>query len=44
MTDAGAIFAGYTLVFVGVGIYVVRLLARGRNLARRVPDEDKPWT
>ena len=44
MTDAGAIFVGYTLIFGGAGLYVVRVLTRGRSLARRVPDEDKPWT
>ena len=43
MTDAGPIFLGYALVFGGVGVYVVRLIGRGRRLAKRVPDEDKPW-
>ena len=43
MNDLGSILLGYGLVIGGVAVYAARLLSRGRTLAKRVPDEDKPW-
>jgi hypothetical protein len=40
----GSILLGYSLVFGITGLYALVLLRRGRNLARRLPDDDKPWT
>jgi hypothetical protein len=36
--------AGYALTLGVMGVYTARLLAKGRRLSRRVPDQDKPWT
>lgn len=44
MDNAGSILFGWVLVLGGMGAYAVRVLARGRALARRLPDEDRPWT
>jgi hypothetical protein len=38
-----AVLIGYGLVFGVMALYAARVLARGRSLARRLPDEDKPW-
>ena len=40
----GAILSGSGLVFGITGLYALFLVRRGRSLARRLPDEDKPWT
>ena len=40
----GSILLGYSLVFGLTGLYAVVMVRRGRRLARRLPDEDKPWT
>ena len=40
----GSILLGYTLVFGITGLYALLLVRRGRNLSRRLPDDDKPWT
>ena len=40
----GSILLGYTLVVGITGLYALFLVRRGRNLARRLPDDDKPWT
>jgi hypothetical protein len=42
--DLGSILTGYALVLGLTALYAVRLVRRGRNLARQLPDEDKPWT
>ncbi len=34
---------GYGLVFGGMALFTLRVLRRGRVLARQVRDEDKPW-
>jgi hypothetical protein len=38
------VITGYVLVFVAMGAFAVRTITKGRELAREVPDEDKPWT
>ena len=43
MTDAGYVFAGYAIVFSALGVYVARLLLRGRTLSKQVPPEDRRW-
>jgi len=43
MDDAGFIVTSYVLTLGGVALYALALLRRGRRLARRLPDEDKPW-
>ena len=40
----GSILIGYGLVFGLTGLYALYTVRRGRNLARQLPDEDKPWT
>jgi hypothetical protein len=42
--DLGSIVLGYTLVFGLTAFYALVVVRRGRALARRLPDEDKPWT
>jgi hypothetical protein len=42
--DLGSILLGYALVLGLTGAYALRLVRRGRRLARQLPDEDKPWT
>lgn len=44
MDHAGSIIASYALTLGGIGVYVWRVLRRGRALARDVRDEDRPWT
>ncbi len=44
MSTWGWITTGYLLVFATMGAYALRTLRRGRELAKQVPDEDKPWT
>jgi hypothetical protein len=42
--DHGLILGGYGIVAAGLGAYVWSMVRRGRDLARQLPDEDKPWT
>jgi hypothetical protein len=42
--DHGLILGGYGLVAAGLSAYAWSVVRRGRALARRMPDEDKPWT
>ena len=44
MTDAAYVAAGYVVVFGSLAAYAVRVVLRGRALARRIPPEDLPWT
>ena len=44
MTDAGYIAAGYVVVVGSLGLYALRVVLRGRRLARRLPPDDLPWT
>jgi hypothetical protein len=44
VTDAGSIFLAWGLVLGSLALYSVRVVTRGRALARQLPDEDKPWT
>ena len=41
---ASGALAGYALTLGFVAVYAARILAKGRRLAKRVPDQDKPWT
>lgn len=43
MEDAGFIITCYVLTLGGAGLYALALVRRGKKLARRLPDEDKPW-
>lgn len=43
MEDAGFIVTSYVLTLGGVAVYALALLRRGKRLARRLPDDDKPW-
>ena len=43
MTNAGYVIAGYGLVLGTVGVYVVRVLLRGRALSKDVPVERRRW-
>ncbi len=40
----GTVVTGYGLTALALAAYGVRLVLRGRSLARRVPREDQPWT
>ena len=42
--DLGSILLAYVLILGGTGAFAATLIARGRKLARQLPDEDKPWT
>ena len=44
MEDAGFVIASYVLTFGGMALFAVWIARRGRTLADRLPDEDKPWT
>ena len=44
MEDAGFIFATYVAAFGAAALMAWRVLRRGRQLSRQLPDEDKPWT
>lgn len=44
MEDAGFIIGSYVLILGGVGAYAVAMIRRARQLARRIPDDEKPWT
>jgi hypothetical protein len=37
------VIAGYVIVFGSIGAFAWRIIARGRKLARQVPDDQKPW-
>jgi hypothetical protein len=39
----GWITTCYLIVFGAMGAYTARVMMRARELAKRVPDEDKPW-
>lgn len=39
----GDVVFGYVLTFVALGVVAWRIVSRGRQVARQVPDEDKPW-
>ena len=43
MSSWGWITVCYLLVFGAVGAYALRLLTKARDLARRLPDDEKPW-
>jgi hypothetical protein len=43
MSSWGWITTCYLLVFGAMGVYAARLMMKARELAKRVPDEDKPW-
>jgi hypothetical protein len=42
--DHGLVLGGYGLVIAGLAAYAWSVIRRGRELAKRLPDEDKPWT
>jgi len=44
MDDIGFILPTYLITFGAVAALAWRVIARGRSLARQLPDEDKPWT
>ena len=43
MSNWGWITTCYLIVFGTIGAYTARLMIRAREVAKRVPDEDKPW-
>lgn len=44
MTHAGYVAAGWSIPLVVLGAYALRTLRRGRQLAQRVPPEDRRWS
>jgi hypothetical protein len=44
MEDVGFIVATYVAAFGAAVAMAWRVIRRGRDLARQLPDEDKPWT
>jgi hypothetical protein len=44
MEDAGFIIGSYVLTFAAVALVAWRYVRRGRQLAARVPDDEKYWT
>ncbi len=43
MTHAGYVFAGYGITFGALGAYALWIVARGRRLSARVPEERRRW-
>lgn len=43
MDDIGFILTCYLASFAAVAVLAQRVVRRGRELARQVPDEEKPW-
>jgi len=43
MEDAGFIITSYVITLGGVAVYAWAVIRRGKRLARRLPDQDKPW-
>lgn len=39
----GYVVAGYLITFLVLVVYVVRMMLRGRSLAKRVRPEDRRW-
>jgi hypothetical protein len=44
MQFAGKIIGSYALTVAGVLAYAAYTVRKGRLLAERLPDEDRPWT
>jgi len=44
MEDQGFILASYVAAFGAAALMAWRVARRGRELARQLPEEDKPWT
>ncbi len=44
MDHIGFILPTYLLTFGSAAVLAWRVTRRGKELARRLPDEDKPWT
>ena len=44
MEDLGFILTTYVVALGAAGLMAWRVIRRGRQLARQLPDEDKPWT
>ena len=44
MDGLGFILASYVAAFGAAALMAWRVVRRGRDLASRLPDEDKPWT
>lgn len=42
--DAGHVIGSYVVTFGAIALYVFALRARARRSARRIPEEDRPWT
>ncbi|MGQ0615857.1 MAG: heme exporter protein CcmD [Acidimicrobiia bacterium] len=43
-SDAGYVVAAYLSTAAVLGVYVARVLARGRALSKQVRPEDRRWT
>jgi hypothetical protein len=44
MEDAGFIIGSYVITLGAIAAYAWRTVVQARRLARRLPDEHKPWT
>jgi len=44
MTHVGYVAAGWGLSLIGLAVYAVRTLRRGRSLAAQVPPEERRWS
>lgn len=44
MLNAKFVIGSYVVTFGGIALYTWRMLARARRTAKRVADEDLPWT
>ena len=42
--ETSFVIISYVATFGGIGVLVVAMLRRARNLAERLPPEDLPWT
>ncbi len=37
------VYAGWALIIVGVAVYAVLMILKGRQLAKRLPPEERRW-
>ncbi len=44
MTHVGYVGAGWGIALVGLAAYALRTVRRGRDLAAKVPPEDRRWS
>ena len=44
MLHAPYVIGSYVVTLGGIALYTVAMLARARKAAKRLPDEERPWS